>query len=109
MVKYSVCKPKLSHSCKNLSGIDTVLRIDKQGKSVIISLEQKIVSSLLRSAVHLIWIVVIVFLTHFFVLNNFDITKYVTAIIVIVFLYLLMGVVREGLWLLINIHMYTLL
>jgi hypothetical protein len=109
MVKYSVCKPKLSHSCKNLSGIDTVLRIDKQGKSVIVSLEQKIVSSLLRNAVHLIWIVVIVFLTHFFVLNNFDITKYVTAIIVIVFLYLLMGVVREGLWLLINIYMYTLL
>ena len=95
MVKYSVSKSRLSQNFKNLSGADTVIRIDKQGRCVSVTLERKLVSCLYGIAVRLLGAVLIISLTDVFILQDFNVTKYITAIFVVL-LYQFLNVVHEG-------------
>ncbi|XP_015837486.1 uncharacterized protein LOC103314747 [Tribolium castaneum] len=94
MVKYAVSKAKMFTS-KNLSGIETVLKVDKQGKSVIITLEQKVSSLVYKGAVYVIGAVLALVAVYLFLVRNVDVIKYLTAIFLIILSYQFLGVVYE--------------
>lgn len=97
MVKYVVTKAKFFTS-KNLSGIETVLKIDKQGKAVIITCEQKVTTLVSRGAVYVFGAVLALVLIYLFVVRDVNVVKGLTAIFVIVLSYQFLGLVYEGLW-----------
>ncbi|XP_044264138.1 uncharacterized protein LOC123010972 [Tribolium madens] len=94
MVKYVVNKAKM-FSCKNLSGIETALKIDKQGKSVTITLEQKVTSLVYRGAVYVIGAALALVMIYLFFVKNVNTIKCLSTIFVIFSSYHFLGLVYE--------------